>query len=186
MIKNIVFDLGNVILKGFPADVLNIIDLNDDERKIVKEKFFSNWNKLDMGNESLQEHYLRSKIPISLRQESTQKIIDYYKYREFNTDLIKLIQELKREKYNVYILSNNNSEASEYLRKLQLFESIDGWVVSCDYHIIKPDKKIYEILFEKYNLNPNECYFIDDKKINIEVGKSLGMNGYVINYEKTE
>lgn len=45
---------------------------------------------------------------------------------------------------------------------------------SCDYHITKPDKDIYKILLDKYNLVANECLFIDDNQNNIDVASNLG------------
>ena len=63
------------------------------------------------------------------------------------------------------------------------FKAFDGWIFSCDYQIMKPDPKIYNILFETYNLKPEECFFIDDSIKNIEIGSKLGMAGFVLDYE---
>ena len=65
--------------------------------------------------------------------------------------------------------------------KLPFFKNFDGFVFSCDHKILKPDPEIYNILFKKYNLIPDECFFIDDKKQNIEAGETLGMKGFVFN-----
>ena len=56
MIKNIIFDLGNVILKDTPSVVLENLKISDEIYKIIKCKFFDNWNKLDLGKETLKEH----------------------------------------------------------------------------------------------------------------------------------
>ena len=57
MIKNIIFDLGNVILKDNPSIVLeNLKELDKKSCLIIKRKFFNNWNELDLGNETLEEH----------------------------------------------------------------------------------------------------------------------------------
>ena len=96
-----------------------------------------------------------------------------------NNDVIKLIKNLKNNGYNIYILSKNNKEASKYIKKLPFFHNISGYIFSCDYNIVKPNKEIYKLLFKKYNLLPEECYFIDDSKINIDVSKKLKMDGYV-------
>ena len=53
MIKNIIFDLGNVILKDNPSIVLeNLKELDKKSCLIIKRKFFNNWNELDLGNET--------------------------------------------------------------------------------------------------------------------------------------
>ena len=183
MIKNIIFDLGNVILKDKPSIVLNNINISNDEREIIKNTFFANWNELDLGNITIKEHFEKCNIPIELKEDIKEKIINYYKYRAFNTEIVYLMKKLKSNNYNIYILSNNNKEAYNYLRNLPLFECVDGWIVSCDYHINKSDERLYKILFETYNLSPKESFFIDDKKLNIETGKSLGMNGYILDFE---
>ena len=134
-----------------------------------------------MGIATLEEHWNNCKLNISIDENIKEKILHYYKYRPFNNDLINLMKILKQRNYNIFILSNNNKEAYEYLRKLPIFECVDGWVVSCNYQIVKPNKKIYTKLFEKFNIKPEECYFIDDKEENVKMGKMLGMQGFVIN-----
>lgn len=57
---------------------------------------------------------------------------------------------------------------------------MDGWIVSCDYHIVKPNKEIYIRLFENFNISPEECFFIDDKEENINMAKTLGMKGFTL------
>lgn len=183
MIKNIVFDLGNVILKDKPSEVLNNIKINNEECEIIKNTFFSNWDELDLGNVTIEEHLENCNMPINI-EEFKEILIEYYKYRAFNEEVVKLMKELKKNNYKIYILSNNNKQAYEYLLKLPIFKCVDGWVVSCDYHIIKPNKKLYEMLFDTYNLNPAESFFIDDKKENIHMARILGMNGYVLDYKR--
>lgn len=184
MIKNIIFDLGNVILKDYPYIILNNIEINDKEYEIIKNTFFNNWEELDLGNITIKEYFEKCNIPIKLKKEIKEKLINYYKYREFNLEVLKLMKILKNNNYNIYILSNNNKETYEYLLNLPEFKYVDGWVVSCEYKINKPDKRIYEILLKKYNLNSEECFFIDDKKINIETANLLGIKGHILNYER--
>lgn len=76
--------------------------------------------------------------------------------------------------YNIYLLSNNNKETANYLRKLPFYQDISGEVFSCDYNIVRPNPDIYNILLNKYNLIPEECLFIDDNQNNINIAKELG------------
>ena len=180
-IKNIVFDLGNVVLKASPAIVLDDMNLTKDRYNLLKSKFFTNWDRLDLGYETLEEHLINTNIKVT--PEEKERLVNYYKYRPFNMDVVDLMKRLKDKGYAIYILSNNNKQASVYLKDLDMVRFVDGWIMSCDYGIIKPDKRIYKILFEKFSLNPRECFFVDDKRKNIEAGQDLGMRGHVLNMD---
>lgn len=158
MIKNIIFDLGNVILNDKPSIVLNKIKINSEERKLIENEFFSNWNELDLGNITLEEHLQKCNISIVLKENLKEILTRYYKYRDFNIEVIELMNKLKNNGYQIYVLSNNNKQAYEYLLKLPMFQCVDGWIVSCNYHIMKPDSRLYEILLDKYNLISKESF----------------------------
>ena len=57
---------------------------------------------------------------------------------------------------------------------LDFLPLLDGGIFSCDIRAIKPERKIYAALAEKYNLNPSECVFIDDVARNVEGAKNFG------------
>ncbi len=183
MIKNIVFDLGNVILKDVPAIVLENIELTVEEKNKIKELFFDNWNELDLGNETLEEHFNNCKFDFSINEDIKERLLNYYKYRPFNKDMINLMNKLKNNNYDIFILSNNNKEAYKYIRKLPQFQCVSGWIISCDYCIAKPNREIYIKLFDQFNIKPDECFFIDDKKANVEVGTTFGMRGFILDYK---
>lgn len=178
MIKNIIFDLGNVLLKGSPSIVLENLDISDEIYQNIKNKFFADWEYLDLGEETLKEHFDNCKLDFDIDKSIREILLNYYKYRPFNNEMIELMNKLKHNNYKIFILSNNNKEAYEYLKQLPMFERIDGWIVSCDYHIVKPNKEIYVKLFNTFNIKPDECFFIDDNKKNVEIGVMLGMQGF--------
>jgi len=186
MIKNIIFDLGNVVFEGKSSSVLKKLNTSSENIEEIRSKFFKNYTNLDLGDETIEEHFYSSKL--SMEQDAYIKdfLINYYKYRNMNTGIVELIQKLKQNNYGVYVLSNNNREASQYIMGLPELQCVDGWVISCDCHSKKPDEKIYLTLFEKYNLKPEECFFVDDKERNIKAGELLGMKGHVLDYEKDE
>ena len=183
MIKNIVFDLENVILKGSPNIVLEQIKIDKKQYESIKNDFFNDWKSLDLGESTLREQLEKCKFDFEIDSEIEEKLLHYYKHRPFNVEILELIKELKNKGYKIYILSNNNKEAEKYLLEIPDFKAFDGWIFSCDYQIMKPDPKIYNILFETYNLKPEECFFIDDSRKNIETGNKLGMAGFVLDCE---
>ena len=181
MIKNIIFDLGNVILKGKPSIILENLNLDDEVYNDIKEKFFNDWLKLDLGLISLDDYFYQCNFKSIISNEIKERLINYYKYRPFNKDILNVLHDLKRKGYNIYLLSNNNKETANYLRKLDFYQDISGDVYSCDYNVIKPNIEIYNILLNKFNLIPQECLFIDDDQDNIETATKLGFKAIKYN-----
>ena len=90
-----------------------------------------------------------------------------------------LVYDLKAAGYKLYVLSNMSREFIEFLRRFPVYRLFDGEVVSCEEGAVKPEPRIYEILLERYALNPAETLFIDDRKANIEAAERLGIHGHL-------
>jgi putative hydrolase of the HAD superfamily len=85
---------------------------------------------------------------------------------------------LSEKGYHIYLLSNLSCDAADYIKeRYDLFDQVDGYVLSCDVNCIKPDTKIYQILLDNYHLKPHESVFLDDLKDNVESARALGMYG---------
>lgn len=177
-IKNIIFDLGGVILEGRSVSILD--DMNLDKETYDKLKQFFYYRKeLDMGEMTLEEAFDSCNFSKELESLYKDKLLNYYKYRKINMRLINMIRKLKNNNYNVYVLSDNIKEIIDYLKSNELFKDIDGWVVSCDYKTIKKEGKLFDIILDKYNLEPSTCYFIDDNIDNVNVAISKGIKGFL-------
>ena len=176
MIKNIIFDLGGVIINGHHYYVLNDLNISEEVKKEIEDKFFNEVTKLDYKEGTIQECLNNSGL--ELDDYTKDYILHYYKHRKYNQDVIDLKNELSKN-YNIYILSNMNMEVINYLESIGLFENTTGRIISQPYKTIKPDKEIYEILLNKYNLKPEECIFIDDTPENVETAINLGMDGFI-------
>ena len=170
--------MNDVLLKGRAYSVLDSLNISSSDYKIIKKEYFSDFKDLDLGNMILIEKLNSSNIPNNLKEKYKDYLLNYYKYREYNKELLYLIKELKNNNYNIYILSDNNKEAISYYKSLDLFKYIDGWVVSYEYKTMKEDKIIFKILLEKYKLNSKECLYIDDRIINVDIAKSLGIKAF--------
>ena len=93
--------------------------------------------------------------------------------------MAELIKELKNLGYGIYLLSNANRQLPRYFDRIPGAEHFDGRIVSADWLLLKPQKEIYEKLYEVYRLRPEECFFIDDQPANIEGAWCTGMDGAV-------
>ena len=73
-------------------------------------------------------------------------------------------------------------EVIAFLRRFPVYRLFDGEVVSCEEGTVKPEPRIYEILLERYGLDPAETLFIDDRAANIAAAEGLGIAGYLFDH----
>lgn len=174
MLKNIVFDLGNVLVK-FDSNELIYSFFNKRQEEVKSIYFDSLWNEYDQGLYSVEEMIEKGVKQFPELELCIKKLM--YHWTEFVIPLkdnVAFIKDLKRLGYNVYILSNIPEDDTKYLRSCGVFDNIDGGIFSYEYKKIKPDPEIFHILLEKYNLKASECLFLDDRKDNVESASNLG------------
>ncbi len=96
--------------------------------------------------------------------------------RTVNHQMIKLIKQLKRAGKRVFVLSNMPKGIAEKLLAAHDFFSVfDGIMFSHQVHVQKPNARIFTLFFEKFNLKPEACFFIDDEEPNVRAADNLGM-----------
>lgn len=181
MIKNIIFDIGRVLLNYEPHDYILSFGYTKEISEIIFNIVFNDiqWLELDRGIISEEEHLNKLLI-------QNPNYCDIIKEVFSNWDtMLKPMQKsvdfymsLKERGYKIYLLSNFSKLAYEKEESENEFLRLaDGKIISYEVGTIKPEKKIYELLLSKYNLIPQECIFIDDKEENIIAAKNLGING---------
>lgn len=179
MIKNIIFDFGGVLLDWNPRYLYKSYFNNDVEMEhFLADICNGEWNiKQDAGRpfaEAVKE--LQAKYPEYA--EAIQMYDDWEKMLKCELpESIDLLKELKSMGYGIYGLTNWSAEKIGYaFANYSFFSLFDGIVVSGVEKVVKPDRKIYEILLERYSLKPGECVFIDDNQDNVDMAKVLGIN----------
>lgn len=183
MIRNIVFDIGNVLVafrwKEYYADFGY-----DDEtlERLAKATVLSEkWNEYDKGVLSEKEIWDAftendpELKPMILRcLHCITGLLKMYDYT------IPWIKELQEKGYKVYYLSNMSSFACRDCgEELAFLPYADGGILSWEEKVIKPDPAIYQLLLERYNLKPEECVFLDDTEKNVISARNMGMQGIV-------
>lgn len=186
MIKNVIFDLGNVVLKLRWDIVLNRYSDNADDQKLLDDVIFNSeeWQRLDAGTIEKYEaiNIMKSKLPSKLHDACLGIMKDWKDGFVINTEILDFIDFLKSNGYKTYILSNAPLDLPDYLSKHDLDKYFIGKVISAEEKMTKPNKEIYELLLNRFSLNPEECLFLDDKPENIQGAISCKMNGYVFDY----
>ncbi len=193
MIKNIVFDIGNVLLSFDPLEFLRDRVSDEDLINILHDGIFGSeeWLLLDRGLVSREDALRVFQERNLVHSERIAKT--FLTWHEMLYPLegnVELLQDLKKEGYKLYYLSNFPKDAFEYvLSRYGFFSLFDGGVVSYLEGSIKPEAKIYTALIERYSLVPSESLFIDDMKRNtdkaLEMGfkvKTLGKNESLRNF----
>ena len=181
MYKNVIFDIGGVMVDFDPKDFLLERFCNAAvEEKVYRLTFGSEtWQKLDAG---LCSRYEGSQAMLAAARaegcafEVQEVLENWTSILRIRRRMVELVRRLRNHGYCVYYLSNIPEDILPLLMRRGLEGVFDGGVASCDVHINKPDPRIYQCLLDKYGLTAGECIFIDDSRANVQTAFQLGMN----------
>lgn len=180
MIKNIIFDLGNVLISFHPKKFIEENVAEKDREDFYKIVFGGKaWQELDRGvleySDAVKEFCKElPQCSEAIKTLFQRNITDCLSPINENVEIMKSL----KGKYNLYILSNFHYPAFDYIfENWDFFKYFDGKIVSGHCKLLKPEREIYQLLIDTYSLNPEECLFIDDVSENIEGAKSCGIHG---------
>jgi len=183
MIKNLVFDLGNVLISFRPSEFLDKKNYPGTiKSKILSDIFDSKeWLMLDNGDINTREAIERIALKSSLNIDEITHIFNLRHEIIFPLDQnVRLLPDLKKQGFRLYFLSNFPMDLFEEVKTgYYFFKHFDGGVISAEAKASKPDRKIYETLLINYSLLAEECLFIDDLEINVKGAEATGMHGLV-------
>ena len=192
MIKNIVLDMGNVLLNYDPNVCLQAYVEDEKDRDLIRKELFQGpeWAQGDLGVITNVERYdgVSRRVPERLHT-ALRNCVDHWMMCMKPLPGAKAFCDgLKEKGYHLYLLSNADFTIYDYFPDFVPFSYFDGKLVSADVHIVKPDVRIYQLLMETYGLNPEECLFVDDRMDNVEGAKKAGMQGvqFLGDYKKVE
>lgn len=178
-IKNIVFDIGNVIVRWAPYEVIGPIFAGENPQDLF-QKMRPVWLDLNLGKITEQEaisllaHQLNAPTA-----KLIQLFADFKEHQDLIPGSINLLQKLDKLGFSLYSITDNIKEIMQYHRTHSNFLSyFKGIIASCDIGIVKPDERIFRALLNKYKLDPAESIFIDDIAANVEGAKAIGMKAF--------
>ncbi len=179
--KNIVFDMGGVLIDFNPQRMLND-NFPPEYHSIIKEKVFQSihWKNMDRGTESVDEaiENMLPSIPSDARNKMRELILDREGQMPPLTEMTPIIKALHKDGYRLFVLSNCAKWFHEFKYTIPAIELFDGFLISADYELLKPEREIFELFLNKFNLSAEDCLFIDDSPANIEAAKSLGFKTF--------
>lgn len=180
MINTIVLDIGNVLAHFRWMEYLEDCGYTDEvKQKIGKATVRSNrWNELDRGvidetklfTECCKEEPSVEKEILQLFEDVSQLVWEY----DYSTDFIR---GLKANGYKVYLLSNYARFTFQYAKEnFGFIKQVDGGIISYEVKCTKPEATIYQLLIDKYHIQPEEAVFLDDLPANLEGAKPFGFH----------
>ena len=186
MIRNIIFDFGNVLGWTLADDTTKTYVADSSVRQQIRNVVFdpADWDRLNRGTMTDEEMFQRicSRLPEHLHQDAITVYDNWTNTSRPVPGMAHLVSELKEKGYRLYLLSNATLTFSERYRLVPwmsaLLEQFDGLVFSAVVGMAKPDREIYEYVLNTYSLNADECLFVDDYQENIAGAEKLGIQGY--------
>lgn len=178
---NIIFDIGMVLADFRWQDYCRDLGFSEDVVAVFGERMINDaiWDEFDLS--IIPHEVLIDKIGGRFADHKKE----YALFWKDITDLVvpfgyseEWLKELKAKGHNIYLLSNYPKFMfEEHSKRWDFLKYTDGRVVSHEYHVMKPDPIIYNILLQKYGLAPEECVFIDDREVNIKGAQDCGIKG---------
>ena len=182
MIRNIVFDLGRVLVDFDPEGYLRDMGFSPEETKDYLTKIFysRDWSLHDEGfyptTDALAAALIQ-KYPAdeaAIRRILRPEWVDMHVVRP---DVVEYLRSFKRAGFRVFILSNLAADPYASFSDYAFLQEVDGGVFSFMERVCKPDRRIYRILLDRYGLKPEETVFFDDNTNNIKVANEIGIHG---------
>jgi HAD superfamily hydrolase (TIGR01509 family) len=185
MIRNIIFDLGNVLISFIPSEYLKKKNYPSTIRNIIISDIFQSeeWKKLDNGEITVYEAIDSIAIRSALKREEIALVFNFRTDIMFPLDdNVRLLPELKKQGFGVYYLSNFPLDTFEDVKNdYYFFRYFDGGIISAEVKLSKPDVRIYKCFLERYSLKAEECFYIDDIEENVRAAESTGIESLLTN-----
>ena len=184
-IDTVVFDVGNVLLRYIPQQIMEeLLPDRPELYPVLQERIFASpyWAMIDRGVMTIAE----AAVAMAGRDESllpiTQKIMFGWWDLKPIAEGVEALREIKARGKKLYVLSNYNAEAFAHVRqKYDFFDLFDGMIISSEHNLIKPDPVIYRTLENAFGIDPARTRFIDDSYVNIEAALHCGWQGFLFN-----
>lgn len=183
MIKNILFDMGNVLIRFDRKAFLDRLDISEEDKQLLlREVFLSvEWVQMDRGTlcEETAEPLMCQRLPEHLHSAVHSLVSLWDDPMLPIAGMAELVEELKDNGYGIYLLSNASVRQHEYWPKIPGWQSFDGKIISADEKVMKPHPDYYLRALDRFKLIPGECVFVDDVPANIEGAMYCGIPGIV-------
>ena len=191
MIRNIIFDMGNVLIYFDPKTFLTRVGIEDpaDRELLLREVYRSlEWAQMDRGSLTDAEagQIMMKRVPEHLKKKVYELVCEWDRPILPVPGMAELVKELKENGYRIYLLSNASYHQHDYWQQIPGWEYFDGTLISADEKLVKPQPEIYALTCERFGLKPEENLFVDDAVGNAEGAVFSGWNAIVFHDDVAE
>lgn len=185
---NVVFDVGNVLVRWSPVEIMRCALTESDDAQLWAKRFFGHplWRDLNRGlfsEREAQGHYVRE---LSMDPDLVESVFHHVKAtQELVAGTTALLPRLQAAGYPMYALTDNVHEIVAHLRnRYDFWQYFRGVVVSAEVGLLKPEPAIFRHLLEAHALEPEGTVFIDDMPANVVGAREQGM--HAIQFENAD
>ena len=183
MIKNIIFYMGQVLIRFDQKYFIKRLGIEDADLDLLLREVYRSveWVQMDRGTLREEDAFrsISKRLPERLHDAAWKLICMWDRPILEVVGMYELVEELKGLGYGIYLLSNASVRQHDYWPRIPASRFFDGKLISADVHVIKPQQEIYRLCLEKFGLQAEECFFIDDAPANIEGALCCGIAGAV-------
>ncbi len=189
MIDLFVFDLGKVILPFEHRQIASKLwQRSKNNRKLTEEEIFQDLFDLKNGSVNRYEEGLLSSEEFFLEVRKRYNLaVEFEDFSEIwnnifwdNPEVNEIIIYLKAKGYPIYLLSNTNELHFSYvIERFPIVHVLDEWILSFEVGAKKPDKRIYDAIFEKADVDRAKVLYVDDIDAYVSAARSYGIQGLV-------
>ena len=183
MIKNVIFDCGNVLINYDEHYICSFFADNEEDIDTLANVAMSRkyWDAFDAGTltPEIYKQEVKKELPERLFVAACGICDEWTSHCPPIEGITELVSEIKKNGKSLYLLSNFNQRLRGEFDIFPVLKLFDGLVISGEIGMVKPNEEIYRYILDKYALVPEECIFIDDNKNNIAACEKIGINGYL-------
>ncbi|WP_295891799.1 HAD family phosphatase [uncultured Vibrio sp.] len=179
-IKNVVFDVGNVIVRWSPIEIIRLTFGEEAAQEDLVSAVFQSETWLNLNKGFMSEGQAKSEYQkdLGFTDLECERLFYYIKQTQLLIfGSVELIQRLKKAGYKVYALTDNVHEIVAHLKSTYIFwDLFDGATVSAEVGLLKPQAEIYQSLLAQNQIEASESVFLDDMPANVEGAIAVGLS----------
>ena len=186
MIRNIVFDMGQVLIHWTASLYAGTFGLCPEDEKLLKHEMFgrgkTEWVSMDEGTLDPEQvvEGVCARLPERLHPCVREITENWWNIQLCPMEgMGDLVRELKDKGYRIWLLSNAALSLRTYFPRIPGSDCFDGLYVSAEHKLLKPDRAIYRSFLDAFSLKGEECFFIDDRQENIDGAALENIRGVV-------